>query len=108
MLRSVFRGKPIGSLRPRSSGDYGLREEWRASRVLDGDLSRRRVRRFAPSALSVGIEMHLALCAFWTAVVVPFWGCGRLFVLVNCERFVNGLVGGWLLSVSGVSFLRFI
>ena len=37
-----------------------------------------------------------------------FWGCGRLFVLVNCERFVNGLVGGWLLSVSGVSFLRFI
>ena len=91
MLRNALRGKPIGALRPRSSADYGLREEWRASRVLDGDLSRRRVRRFAPSALSVGIEMHLALRTFWTAVVVPF-GAAAAFLYLSI---VSVLLTGW-------------
>ena len=63
--------------------DYGLREEWCASRVLDGGLSRRRVRRFAPSALSTGVEMRLACAArsrlTTVAVVVPFLGLRRLF-----------------------------
>ena len=91
MLRNAFRGKPIGPLRPRSSADYGLKEEWCASRGFVGDLSRRRVRRFAPSALSVGIEMHLALRAFWTAVVVPF-GAAAAFLYLSI---VSVLLTGW-------------
>ena len=35
-------------------------------------------------------------------------GSRPFFVPLKCERSVNGLVGGWLLSVDGVSFLRFI
>ena len=47
VLRNAFRGKPIGSLRPRSSG-IGAEE----IKV-----------RCAPRVLSIGIEMHVALFA---------------------------------------------
>ena len=66
MLRNAFRGKPIGSLRPRSSG-IGAEENWVRFARFGGGLSRRafapgafrlelrfigRVRRFAPSAFA--------------------------------------------------------
>ena len=47
MLRNAFRGKPIGPLRPRSSG-------------IKADDNKAR---FAPRVLSIGIEMHVALLA---------------------------------------------
>ena len=47
VLRNAFRGKPIGSLRPRSSG----------IKADDNKV------RFAPRVLSIGIEMHVALLA---------------------------------------------
>ena len=91
MLRNALRGKPIGALRLRSSADYGLREEWRASRVLDGVCPGGACGAFAPSALSVGIEMLLALRTFWTAVVVPF-GAAAAFLYLSI---VNVLLMDW-------------
>ena len=96
MLRSVFRGKPIGSLRPRSSADYGLRERWRASRVLDGGLSRRRVWRFAPRAFSTEVEMCWAFVALLRLAPLvsgrgSFWDRGRFLYRLN----VNVLLMGW-------------
>ena len=75
-------------------------------------LSRRRVRRFAPSAFSTGVEMRWAFGALLRPAPLASGrgplGSRPFFVPLKCERSVNGLVGGWLLSVSGVSFLRFI
>ena len=47
VLRNAFRGKPVGPLRPRSSG-IGADEN---------------IVRFASRVLSIGIEMHVALHA---------------------------------------------
>ena len=62
MLRNAFRGKPIGSFRPRSAGIKAEGIKVRFARFGWG-LSRRRVWRFAPRVLSIGIEMHVALLA---------------------------------------------
>ncbi len=77
VLRNAFRGKPIGSLRPRSSG-IGLKRLKCASRpmrsvpksklmVVPAMSGLRRITgweklaRFALRVLSIGIEMHVAL-----------------------------------------------
>ena len=62
VLRNAFRGRPIGSLRPRSSG-IGAGENWVRFVRFGWGLSRWRVWRFAPRVLSIGIEMHVALLA---------------------------------------------
>ena len=75
-------------------------------------LSRRRVRRFRACAFSTGVEMCWAFGALLRPAPLAsgrgLFGSRPFFVPLKCERSVNGLVGGWLLSVSGVSFQRFI
>ena len=78
MLRNAFRGKPIGSLRPRFSG-------------IKADENKVR---FAPRVLSIGIEMHLAASRLTTvAAAVPF-GVAVVLLWVKYERCVNESVGG--------------
>ena len=64
-------------------------------------------------ALSRLAPYRSGLRCFWLFAHYDCSGRGPLgsrpfFVPLKCERSVNGLVGGWLLSVDGVSFQRFI
>ena len=95
MLRSVFRGKPIGSLRPWSSADYGLKKYgalrafWMG--VCPGGAFG--ASRLAPFQLRWRCAGHLGrYCAprLWLVAAV-LWDRGRFLYRLN----VNVLLMGW-------------